>query len=162
VRDAAGSGIDLSPLDRFADKGVPTLPELRAEFKPLAYRLIDSEEQPSDGTIVGRLLSGAKSVVRVRKVNHGADDKTVEAIVARMEAALNEDRLADVAQEAAALPQPVQDLARDFLTKVAARNAVDKALQTVEVQLKTSLVTPEAPAAAPPAAAPAAAPAAQR
>jgi hypothetical protein len=148
VREAAGPGVELAALDRFADKGVPTLPELRAEFKPLAYKLIDSEEQPSDG-IVGRLLSGAKSVVRVRKVNHAAEDKTVEAVVSRMETALAEDRLADFTAEAATLPQPAQDIARDFLTKVAARNSVDTALRTVEAQLKASLVTPEAPVAAP-------------
>jgi hypothetical protein len=147
VRGAASGSIDLAPLDRFATQGVPTLAELRQDFKSVAYKLIDTEEQPSDGSIMGRLLSGAKSVVRVRKINHNADDKTVEAIVSRMEAALNEDRLGDVLQEAHTLPQPTQDSARDFLAKVEARYAVDKALQTVEAQLKSSLVAPAAGAA---------------
>ena len=93
VRGAASGSVDLAPLDRFANQGVPTLAELRQDFKSVAYKLIDTEEQPTDGSIMGRLLSGAKSVVRVRKINHSADDKTVEAIVSRMEAALNEDRL---------------------------------------------------------------------
>lgn len=67
--------------------------------------------------------------------------------MSRMEAALNEDRLGDVLQEAHTLPQPAQDSARDFLAKVEARYAVDKALQTVEAQLKSSLVAPAAGAA---------------
>ena len=61
----------------------------------------------------------------MRKISHSADDKSVEAVVARMEAALNEDRLGDVLAEAKTLPPPAQDVARDFLAKVEARNAVD-------------------------------------
>jgi hypothetical protein len=148
VRSAAAGSIDLAPLDRFANQGVPTLAELRQDFKSIAYKLIDTEEQPTNGSIMGRLLSGAKSVVRVRRINHSADDKTVEAIVSRMEAALNEDRLGDLLQEVKTLPQPAQDSARDFLAKVEARYAVDKALQTVETQLKSSLVAPAAAAGA--------------
>jgi hypothetical protein len=59
-----------------------------------------------------------------------------------MEAGLNADRLGDVLQEARALPPRAQDAARDFLTKVEARHAVDGALSTVEAQLKASLVAP--------------------
>ena len=80
----------------------------------------------------------------MRKVSQIADDISVEAVVARMEAALKEDRLGDVLAEAKTLPPRVQDVARDFLAKVEARNAVDGALATVEAQLKASLVAPAA------------------
>ena len=139
---SGGGSIDLTPLARFAGAGVPTLAELQKDFKTTAFKMIDAEEAPAEGSIVDRLLAGAKSVVRVRKISHSAGDASVEAVVARMETALNEDRLGDVLQEAKGLPPRVQDAAQDFLAKVEARNAVDGALSAVETQLKASLVAP--------------------
>jgi len=144
ARKLAGSSVDLTPLQRYADHGVPTLAELQKDFKATAFRMIDADEAPSDGSVLNRLLAGAKSVVHVRKVSQIAGDVSVEAVVARMEAALKEDRLGDVLAEAKTLPPRVQDVARDFLNKVEARNAVDGALSTVETQLKASLVAPAA------------------
>jgi hypothetical protein len=139
AQKVAGAIVDLSPLERFALDGVPTSTELRAQFKPVAFKIIDAEEQPTDASIVDRLLAGAKSVVRVRKTNHAADDKSIEAVVGRMETALSEDRLADVLAQAKTLPQPAQDAAQEFLAQVQAREAVDRALASVETQLKSSL-----------------------
>jgi hypothetical protein len=146
ARKLSDGSLDLAPLARFESTGVPTLAELRQDFKAVAFKTIDAEREPAEGSIVDRLLAGAKSVVRVRKISHEADDRSVEAVVARMEAALGEDRLDDVLDEAKTLPQPAQDAARDFLAKVEARNAVDRALATVEQQLKASLVAPTGPA----------------
>ncbi len=142
VRKLADGSIDLTALDRFADKGVPTLAALRQDFKPVAFKMIDAGQEPADGSIMERLLAGAKSVVKVRKISHSPDDKSTDAVVARMETALNEDRLGDVLQEARGLPQPAQQAATEFLAKVEARYAVDRALQAVEIQLKTSLLSP--------------------
>jgi len=138
----SGNSVDLTPLQRFASTGVPTPAVLQKDFKAAAFKMIDADEAPTDGSVINRLLAGAKSVVRVRKVSQIAGDASVEAVVARMEAALKEDRLGDVLQEAKTLPPRVQDAARDFLAKVEARNAVDGALSTVEAQLKSSLVAP--------------------
>ncbi len=146
ARRLSDGSIDLAPLSRFADTGVPTLAELRQDFKSVAFKIIDAEQQSTEGSIVERLLAGAKSVVRVRKINHESDDKSVEAIVARMETALNENHLDDVIAQAKTLPPPAQDAARDFLAKVEARNAVDRALASVESQLKASLMAPPAAA----------------
>jgi hypothetical protein len=147
ARKLSDGSIDLTPLSRFADTGVPTLAQLREDFKPVAFKIIDAEQQPADGSLVDRLLAGAKSVVRVRKISHESDDKSVEAIVGRMETALNEDRLDDVIEQAKTLPPAAQDAARDFVAKVEARNTVDRALTSVETQLKASLVAQPAAAA---------------
>jgi len=146
ARKVAGTNVDLAPLERFALDGVPTPTELRQQFKPVAFKIIDAEEQPAEASIVDRLLAGAQSVVRVRKTIHSPDDKSIEAVVSRMEIALNEDRLADVLQEAKSLPAPAQDAAQDFLAKVQARDAVDRALASVETQLKASLAAAPADA----------------
>jgi len=139
ARKLSNGSVDLAPLERFEDKGVPTLAELRQDFKPVAFTMIDAEAQSAEGSIVDRLLAGARSVVRVRRISHSPDDTSVEAVVGRMEAALNEGRLGDVLDEANSLPPAAADAAKDFLAKVEARNAVDKALAAVEMQLKASL-----------------------
>lgn len=145
TRKVAGGVVDLAPLDRFALDGVPTTTELRQQFKPIAFTIIDAEEQQQDGSIVDRLLAGAKSVVRVRKTAPNAEDKSTEATVARIETALNEDRLTDVLELAKTLPAPAREAAAEFLTKVEAREAVDHALSSVESQLKASLAAAPAP-----------------
>lgn len=139
ARKLSDGSVDLAPLERFEDKGVPTLAELRQDFKAVSFKMIDAETEPAEGSIVDRLLAGARSVVRVRKVSHSPDDTSVEAVVGRIESALNEGRLGGVLSEAKALPPPAADAAHDFLAKVEARNAVDKALSAVEMKLKASL-----------------------
>lgn len=147
VKKAAGGRIDLAALDKYKSDGVPTLPELQKAFQPLSHSIIAAAEQPEGGSVVDRLLAGAKSVVRVRKVNHASDDDSVEAIVSRMDKALDEGRVTDFMSLKPKLPAAALAPAASFLQKVEARNAVDKALGEIESQLKTSLgSTAEAPA----------------
>ena len=62
--------------------------ELAKSFRKAANAMLDAEAEPADATLVDRLLSGARSIVRVRKAGHAADDTSAEAVVGRMEAAL--------------------------------------------------------------------------
>ncbi|MCB1504452.1 MAG: hypothetical protein KDJ47_05700 [Hyphomicrobiaceae bacterium] len=147
VKKAAGSKINLAGLEPYKMDGVPTLADLQAGFRPLAFSIIAAAEDSGDGGVLDRLMSGARSVVRVRKVNHNSDDDGVEAVVGRMDSALSEGRIGDFQ----ALSQKLSDKARapagEFLKKVAARNAVDQALREIEGQLKSSLSGEGAPAA---------------
>jgi hypothetical protein len=149
VRKASAGQLDLSPLERFKDTGVATLTQLKAEFRPLMNAVIDADLDPADGSVIDRLLAGAKSVVRVRKVSHEASDTSAEATVARIEAALNDGRLGDVLLQANTLQQRARVPLDDWLIKVTARDTVDKAITAVEDKLKASLSG--APDAAPPA-----------
>ena len=139
VKKASGGRIDLAALERHKDQGVATAADLTREFRPVVSAILDAESDPVDGGVVDRLWAGAKSVVRVRKVAHTPGDKSVEAVVARMEQALKDNRLADVVSEAKALPPKAQAPAEAWLAKVDARAAVDRALTAVESQLKSSL-----------------------
>lgn len=153
VRKASAGQLDLSPLERFKDTGVATPAQLKAEFRPLISAVIDADLEPADGSVIDRLLAGAKSVVRVRKISHEADDTSTEAIVARIETALDEARLGDVLAQAKALPQRARIPLEDWLIKVTARDTVDQAIAGVEDRLKASLSgAPEADAPAPAAA----------
>ncbi len=140
VAKAAQGNIDLAALDKFKESGVPTLANLSKEFRAAAHAAIDAEAEPVGGGVVDRLIAGAKSVVRVRKVDHPPDDKSTEAIVGRMEAALNAGRLEDFLAQAKDLPPKAQDAARPFLDKLAARVAVDAGAG--QTQLSTESLAP--------------------
>lgn len=149
VRKAAGSKVDLAPLEPYKSSGVRTLAELRDDFRPLTHRMIAASEETGDAGVLDRLLAGAKSVVRVRKVNHSATDDSVEAVVARMDTALEEGRIGDFQSLAQKLPERARVPAADLMKQVAARDAVDKALKDIETQLKSSLGAGAAAPAAP-------------
>ncbi|MGW8207171.1 MAG: hypothetical protein ACWGMY_09485, partial [Hyphomicrobiaceae bacterium] len=139
VKKAADGKVDLKALEPYKTSGVRTLPELREDFRPLTHRMIAAAEDTGDGGVFDRLLSGAKSVVRVRKVKHSADDDSIEAVVARMDTALEEGRVSDFQTLAEKLPEKARAPAADLLKQVSARAAVDTALKDIESQLKTSL-----------------------
>lgn len=139
VQKIAAGKVDLSALDKFKDQGVPPLADLNKDFREAANKAIDAEAEPVEGGVVDRLIAGAKSVVRVRKVSHDSTDKSAEAVVGRMELALNEGRLGDVLTAAKELSPKAAEAAQPFLDKVAARAGVDTAVAALEAQLKTSL-----------------------
>src|SRR5690606_34778125 len=135
-----GAGkINLSVLERYKDSGVPTLVALRQEFRPIAHAIIDAANIPADASALDQLLMGAKSIVRVRRIEHSPDDSSVEAIVARMEQALAEGKFTAVLEQAKQLPPKALEPAEAWLAKVEARAAVDRAIASVEDQLKASL-----------------------
>lgn len=139
VQKASGANVDLSILEKFKDQGVASPDDLANEFRTAAYAAIDAETESDDASVVDRLIAGAKSVVRVRKINHTPDDKTTEAIVGRMEIALKEGRLSEALIHAQDLSPKAQDAIQPFLDKVAARVSIDSAVTAIEAQLKSSL-----------------------
>jgi hypothetical protein len=139
VRKVAGNTLNLAPLQRYSLEGVPTLPALTRDFRRVANATIDAEAEPADASVWERLLSGARSIVRVRKTGHTSDDMGAEAVVGRMEAALKEGRLGEVLAQGAKLPPKAALAAEDWLRKVQARYAVDQAVAEIESALKATL-----------------------
>jgi hypothetical protein len=139
VAKISGNKFDLTTLEKFKDEGVPPLADLAKAFRQVANNAIDAETEPVEGSVMDRLIAGAKSVVRVRKANHTPDDKSTEAVVGRMETALKEGRLSDVLAESKDLLPKAQAAAQPFLDRVSARVSIDTAVGAIEKQLKTSL-----------------------
>lgn len=145
VRKASAASWELAALDRFSDRGVSTLAGLVRDFRTVSHAILDAGGEPGDGSVIGQLMAGARSVVRVRKVDHDAGDTSVEAVVARMDKALENGRLRDVIDEAAKLPPRARASAREWLDKVEARHAIDGAIAKIEDQLESSLTNTGAP-----------------
>lgn len=149
VAKLAGSKLDLASLQRYRDEGVPTVGELTRAFRPVANAILDADAEKTDGSVVDRLMSGAKTFVRVRKTTSAQGDASAEATVARIEEALRGGRLADVLTEAKGIERK-PEIAKEWLAKVEARQSVDSALKSIGDSLKASLGggAAQAPAAA--------------
>ena len=139
VKKLAGFSANFAALERHMQEGAPPIQELAKSFRKVADAMLDAEAEPADATLLDRLLSGARSIVRVRKAGHAADDMSLEAIVSRMEAAVKEGRLGDVLANAKKLPPKAALTGEDWIRKVEARQGVDQAMAEVETQLKAAL-----------------------
>jgi len=142
AKRVAGDRLNLAAFDRYAREGSPPLSELTSSFRKVANAMLDAESEPADASLFERLLSGAKSIVRVRKRGQPADDASLEATIARMETALKENRLGEVLAEAKKLPPKAQLAGEDWLRRVEMRYQIEQALAETEAALKKSLATP--------------------
>ena len=139
LEKVAGGKVDLAALEPYKDQGVPTTGELARGFRAAANAVIDAEAQPPDASVVDRLLTGARSIVRIRRTDHGAEDKSMEAILARMEKGIKDAKLTDALAEAQQLPPKARAAANGWLGRLEARATVDRAIAQIEDQLKASL-----------------------
>jgi len=139
VKKLGGFSANFAGLERHMQEGAPPVQELAKSFRKVADAMLDAEAEPADATLMDRLLSGARSIVRVRKAGHADDDMSLEAIVSRMEAAVKDGRLGDVLANAKKLPPKAALTGEDWIRKVEARQAVDQAMAEVETELKAAL-----------------------
>jgi hypothetical protein len=148
VRKVAAGSIDLAALDRDSRTGVPTLGVLTLEFRRTANAAVDAERERPDASVLDRLMSGARSIVRWRRASYDADDASAEAVLSRMESALKEGNPGEVLAQGRRLPPKAARAAEDWLRRLEARTAADRAIADIEAALKASL------AGGPPSAAP--------
>jgi hypothetical protein len=139
LQKTAGNTLNLAALEGYMAEGAPSVQELTASFSKTADAMIDAEQMPSDATLFDRLLAGARSIVRVRKIGHASGDNSTEAVIDRMQSALRHGRLGDALGHAKTLPPKAAAAAEDWISKANARLAVDQALADLENALKASL-----------------------
>lgn len=141
VKSAAGDGIDVSALDPFKDEGVATISRLSAELKSLSHDIIAATQTNTDAGFFDQMLSGAKSIVRVRRTGEvvGADPNSAEAIVAKLEQQVAAGDLAAASETAGKLPETAKVVASGWMKRLQARASVDKAIAKIEGDLKSSL-----------------------
>jgi hypothetical protein len=146
VRKAAPASLDLTPLERSSRTGVPTLGALTQDFRRAANAAVDAEREQADASVLDRLLSGARSIVRWRKASYDANDTSVEAILARTETALKDGHLAEALAQGRRLPPKAARATDDWLRKLEARTTADRAIADIEAGLKASLAGRRQPA----------------
>lgn len=138
TQKAAAGKYDLSALEPFKSEGVPTQTDLIKEFRSIANAAIDADAEPQNANFTDRLLAGAKSIIRVRKIDYPDGDKSTEAVIGRMEMALKAGKYSEVLAQAKDLSAPAQTASKAFLDRVTARVSIDDTISKVEDRLKSS------------------------
>ncbi len=152
VRSASPKDLDFTTLEKYKSGGAPSLATLQRESKPAINAMLDAALPKNTGSVLDKLIAGAKTVVRIRKVGSDPKDTSPEAIVDHIEVALQDGRLDDIATAAKDLPPASANAAKDWLARIDARASVDTAISAVEAKLKTAFQTPSGanePAAGP-------------
>lgn len=140
VAKSSGGKVELGPLKKFASSGVPTSAELARDFQTLAFKSINAQQAGDEEPgVLNRFLSSAKSIVRVRRTNFDREDKSTEAVVARMESLLKQGNLSGAIEQSKALSKEARAPIQSWLDRLEARAGVEQAIAELERQLKASL-----------------------
>lgn len=145
VKQAAGDAIDLSALEKFRSAVVPTAAKLADDFKKVAFKMINAETTKADGSVIDRFMSGAKSIVRIRRTEFASTDNSTEAVVARIEKLAQSGQLIAALDQSKKLSPAARAAGKDWIGRLAARAEVDRAIAKLEQELKTSLGGTAAP-----------------
>ena len=140
LRSASGEAEMLSELNEYAQSGVPTIADLQTRFAAVSDEIIAAsepvQEDAEQGTFA-RLLSGARSIVKVRPLN-GAEQSGVAAQVQAIRSALASGEVAKALDEWNGLPDAGKAVSQDWQQAAQARlRAVSFMADTVQ-RLSTS------------------------
>ncbi len=113
-------------LQRYAQAGVASRATLHAEFPALAKAAL--AEDLADDSFGERVLGKIKSVVSLRRVGDDVQGDTVEAKLARAEAALNAGGLAKAVDLVKSLPAPTAKATAAWLARAQAHLDAERAI----------------------------------
>jgi hypothetical protein len=111
----------LAPLARFAATGVPSDKALAQELDALLPAMIKAGGAPKpSGSFIERLQANAEKLVRIRPLDApvGSDSATV---LARIESEIVKADIAGILADVGKLPEPVRQVAADWVTRASAR-----------------------------------------
>lgn len=112
-------------LGAYAAGGVPTRNAILAELPPAADRMAAAGREREEGDdFLGNLWQSARDLVAVRPIGSVEGD-SVEAIVARLEAAVRDGEYGRALAEYDTLPPAAQSAGADFMEGVRARHEAD-------------------------------------
>jgi hypothetical protein len=116
----------LQSLESAAGAGVPTLAQLSRRFAELASGLARAPDAHSG--YLSRLVTSATRLVEVRPVGENKGE-SAGAVVARIEARLQQNDLAGALDEAAHLPASAKTIAADWIALAMQKRDADRAVK---------------------------------
>lgn len=123
----------LKPVAASANEGIATLKELREEFSSAAR--IALHPALAATSFWGRLRGNLTSLITVRRIGAHQKGQTPEAVIARAEAALNEDKLAMALDEIKSLSADAAAAMELWRKRAETRLVVTDALDAARGQL---------------------------
>ena len=135
------SATDLGALPAYAEKGIPTVPELARSFDAAKQAALATAAAPpnSAGSLLDSLMASAESLVKIRRVDAAATGDTPSAVLARAEAALDKGDLATAVKEVGTLQGAQRDAFSGWLDQARARLGADDTLKRLESLLLVSV-----------------------
>jgi hypothetical protein len=131
----------LEPLKPYAAQGIPDLRLLREEFDDAAAATMRMT-QTNDGSFWGRLKANLSTLIVVRRIG-AQEGATAEAIIARAEAALEQNDVAGAGDELKTLPDAAKQPFATWMAHAQAYLAHGPALAALQQRiLALSLPTP--------------------
>jgi hypothetical protein len=142
---AAGPGDDaikqaVGELEPGAAAGVASLATLRQSFAPVANEIVHAAKAPEGNNLLDRATDNLMRLVTVRPVGGDVRGDSVEARVARAEAALQAGDLASAVAELDQLDGRPATVAADWLAQAKARLGAEQAVAQLRTQA-TDLLT---------------------
>ena len=142
VGDDPGMKAPLLVLEKHAKTGIPTVTALRGEFSQLAGAIVRAASEPTGAGWMARAADRISSLVRLRRIDGGGDADTVDAVVARAEAHLADNNLAEAVSALAGLKPlsaPAHEAAAPWLERAKGRLAAKRALSGLHVHAMSLL-----------------------
>lgn len=138
---------DLGVLPAYAEKGIPTVPELTRTFAVAKEgALVTAAPAASGGSIVDTLMASAQSLVTIKRIDEPPTGEGPGAALARAKAALDQGDLAAAVKEVETLEGAPREAFSAWLGQAHARLSADETLMQLESALLVSVGSnPQAP-----------------
>jgi len=111
-------------LREFAKSGIPTSVSIAKAFSPVAEQIIKATAPKSDGSVAGRFFDSARSLVKVKTIGTVEGDG-VDAVVSRIENAVENTDLAAAIEQWNTLPEAGKAASQSWIKTVKARHQAD-------------------------------------
>jgi hypothetical protein len=130
---------DLGVLPAYAEKGIPTVPELARAFAETSDKALAAPAPPADASVVDSLIASAQSLVTIRRIDEAPAGEGTAATLSRAQKALDHDDLAVAVKEVETLQAKPRDAFAPWLGEARARLSAGEALTRLEGALLISL-----------------------
>ena len=130
---------DLAPLPNYADKGIPTVPELARSFAAGEDAALAAAAPAASGSILDRLLASAATIVKVKRVGEAATGDSPSAVLARARTLIDKGDLAGSVQQIETLQGAPRDAFAAWLADAHARLGADDVVTRLEATLLASV-----------------------
>lgn len=130
---------DLGILPAYAEKGIPTLPELAGAFAAAQGSASAIAAPAAGGTLVDNLMTSAQSLVKIKRIDEPATGEGAGAALARAKLALDKGDLASAVKEIETLEGAQRDAFAAWLGQAHARLSADETLSRLEGTLLVSM-----------------------
>ncbi|MDH3579230.1 MAG: hypothetical protein OEM91_01220, partial [Hyphomicrobiales bacterium] len=145
LKTMAPAGLDLTSLEASAATGAPTLAELQQSFRVLGPTARDAaRNRQSDNSLVGQLVSRARTIVRVERIDAGAAGGAA-AMLSGMAEHLKSGDLNAVIAESEKLPDAVRAAMGSWLDQARTRLELDNSVKQLTARLAEILARSPAP-----------------